>query len=120
MKYRTSLAALTVTALAATAQPALAEAPATIAYAQRAKGWEVVLTSGKVVKVPQALTEAPKDAVHEGGAGAVPRQRRRPAPVLLPQEGRPVRAADRPRQGAGGRQEHQGVRDRRGMAGRGP
>ncbi|MET8862859.1 hypothetical protein ABZW11_07860 [Nonomuraea sp. NPDC004580] len=78
MKSRRLLTALTVTALAATAQPALAEAPATIAYAQRTKGWEVVLTSGKVVKVPQALTVAPKDAVNAGAR----------APFLVSGDGR--------------------------------
>ncbi|MGA4992250.1 hypothetical protein [Nonomuraea bangladeshensis] len=61
-----SLAALTLAGLTAATQPAAAEAPATIAYAQRTQTWEVVLTSGQVVEVPEALTVAPKDAVNEG------------------------------------------------------
>ncbi|SEU34832.1 hypothetical protein SAMN05421811_112126 [Nonomuraea wenchangensis] len=66
MGFHTSLAALTLAGLTAAAQPATADAPATIAYAQRMQTWEVVLTSGKVVEVPEALTVAPKDAVNEG------------------------------------------------------
>jgi hypothetical protein len=66
MGIHTSLAALTLAGLTAATQPAAAEAPATIAYAQRTQTWEVVLTSGQVVEVPEALTVAPKDAVNEG------------------------------------------------------
>ncbi|MEZ7124830.1 hypothetical protein ACBR40_05805 [Nonomuraea sp. AD125B] len=70
--------ALTLAGLTAATQPAAAEAPATIAYAQRTQTWEVVLTSGKVVEVPEALTVAPKDAVNEGTT----------APFLISGDGR--------------------------------
>jgi hypothetical protein len=66
--------------LIAAAQPAAAQAPATIAYAQRTTTWEVVLTSGKVVKVPEALTVAPKDAVNAGAR----------APFLISADGRHI------------------------------
>ncbi|TXK35650.1 hypothetical protein [Nonomuraea sp. C10] len=66
--------------MTATAQPAAAEAPATIAYAQRTQTWEVVLTSGKVVKVPEALAVAPKDAVNSGER----------APFLISGDGRHI------------------------------
>ncbi|SDI98802.1 hypothetical protein SAMN05421869_108108 [Nonomuraea jiangxiensis] len=43
-----------------------ATAPVTIAYAQRTQGWELVLTNGKVVKLPGALAKAPADTVNAG------------------------------------------------------
>ncbi|MFD9944931.1 hypothetical protein ACFWYW_39150 [Nonomuraea sp. NPDC059023] len=80
MRFRTSLAALTLTGLTATAQPAAAETPVTIAYAQWTQTWEVVLTSGNVVEVPEALAVAPKDAVNEGSR----------APFLISGDGRHI------------------------------
>ncbi|WP_433222474.1 hypothetical protein [Microtetraspora malaysiensis] len=46
--------------------PAAAAAPVTIAYAQRTQTWQLVLTNGDVVEVPEALAKAPKDAVNAG------------------------------------------------------
>lgn len=48
------------------AQPAAAATPAKIAYAQLKQTWELVLTNGDVVEVPEALAKAPVDAVHSG------------------------------------------------------
>ncbi|GAA3677165.1 hypothetical protein GCM10022224_046680 [Nonomuraea antimicrobica] len=72
MKFRMALVALLLTAVAPVGQPAAAAAvaPVTIAYAQRTQGWELVLTDGKVVKVPEALAKAPADAVNPGSRAA--------------------------------------------------
>ncbi|MEV0622583.1 hypothetical protein AB0I81_55345 [Nonomuraea sp. NPDC050404] len=62
-------ALLLTTAIATTliVDPATAATgPAKISYAQRTQGWEVVLTDGTVVKIPEALTTAPKDAINAG------------------------------------------------------
>ncbi|MEV1176078.1 hypothetical protein [Nonomuraea sp. NPDC049784] len=48
------------------AQPAAAATPTTIAYAQLTQTWELVLTDGDVVEVPEALAKAPDDAVNAG------------------------------------------------------
>ncbi|WP_066933798.1 hypothetical protein [Microtetraspora fusca] len=45
---------------------AAAAAPVTIAYAQRTQTWQLVLTNGDVVEVPEALAKAPKNAVTPG------------------------------------------------------
>ncbi|WP_067168521.1 hypothetical protein [Microtetraspora niveoalba] len=55
-----------------------AAAPATIAYAQRTQAWELVLTNGDVVEVPEALAKAPADAVNAGSR----------APFLVSGDGR--------------------------------
>lgn len=72
------LAALLLTPVTLTGQPAAATAPVTIAYAQRTQTWELVLTDGDVVEVPEALTKAPKDAVNAGAS----------APFLVSGDGR--------------------------------
>ncbi|WP_343950239.1 hypothetical protein [Nonomuraea longicatena] len=64
MRFRGTLAVLVVIGL--TAAPAHAETPATIAHAQRTDGWQLVLTDGSVVDLPEALTVAPKNALSEG------------------------------------------------------
>ena len=51
-------------------QPAAAAAPVTIAYAQRAQTWKLVLTNGDVVEVPEALAVAPDDVVNAGALAA--------------------------------------------------
>ncbi|WP_433514851.1 hypothetical protein ACQP2T_04030 [Nonomuraea sp. CA-143628] len=68
MKFRTTFACLLLAPTTLIAQPAAAAtaSSATIAYAQRAQTWELVLTNGKVVKVPEALAVAPADAVNAG------------------------------------------------------
>jgi hypothetical protein len=78
MGFRTALAALLLAAVTLSGQPAAAAAPVTIAYAQRAQTWELVLTDGVVVEVPQALAEAPDDAVNSGAR----------APFLVSGDGR--------------------------------
>lgn len=65
MTFGTALATLLLTAVTLTEQPAAA-APVTIAYAQRTQTWELVLTNGEVVEVPEALAKAPDDAVNAG------------------------------------------------------
>ncbi|MEU6408023.1 hypothetical protein [Microbispora sp. NPDC046933] len=71
MRLRTVLATLLLTAVPLSGQPAAAAtAPVTIAYAQRTQTWELVLTNGDVVKVPEALAVAPRDAVNAGTRAA--------------------------------------------------
>ncbi|MGI5161800.1 hypothetical protein [Microbispora sp. CA-102843] len=70
MRFRTALATLLLTAVPLSGQPAAAAAPVTIAYAQRTQTWELVLTNGDVVKVPEALAVAPRDAVNAGTRAA--------------------------------------------------
>ncbi|TQS20269.1 WD40 repeat domain-containing protein [Microbispora hainanensis] len=66
MRLRTVLATLLLTAVPLGGQPAAAAAPVTIAYARWTQTWELVLTNGAVVKVPEALAVAPPDAVNPG------------------------------------------------------
>ncbi|MFG1709073.1 hypothetical protein ACFLIM_38370 [Nonomuraea sp. M3C6] len=66
MGFRTALATLLLTAATLIGQPAAATTPATIAYAQRTQTWQLVLTNGDVVEVPEALAKAPDDAVNAG------------------------------------------------------
>ncbi|MGW5261903.1 hypothetical protein ACWEQG_13060 [Microbispora sp. NPDC004025] len=73
-----TLGALLLTAVPLAARPAAAATPVTIAYAQRTQTWELVLTDGDVVPVPEALAVAPKDAVNAGA----------PAPFLVSGDGR--------------------------------
>ncbi|TMR09871.1 hypothetical protein ETD86_41805 [Nonomuraea turkmeniaca] len=73
-----TLGTLLLTAVTLIAQPASAAAPTTIAYAQRTQTWELVLTNGDVVEVPEALTKAPKDALSAG----------KEAPFLVSGDGR--------------------------------
>ncbi|GAA4203871.1 hypothetical protein [Microbispora amethystogenes] len=91
MGSRTALAALLLTVVpltvvplatppAAADAPATSAAPATIAYAKRTQAWELVLSDGRVVKVPEALTKAPADAVNPGV----------PAPFLVSRDGRHI------------------------------
>ncbi|GGK69528.1 hypothetical protein Sme01_15090 [Sphaerisporangium melleum] len=70
--------ALLLSAATLTGQPAAAATPVTIAYAQRTQTWELVLTNGDVVEVPNALAVAPKDAVNAGSR----------APLLVSGDGR--------------------------------
>ncbi|MEV5740126.1 WD40 repeat domain-containing protein [Microbispora rosea] len=70
MRLRTVLATLLLTAVPLGGQPAAAATPVTIAYAQRTQTWELVLTNGEVVKVPEALAVAPRDAVNPGARAA--------------------------------------------------
>ncbi|GIH46076.1 hypothetical protein SAMN05421833_11074 [Microbispora rosea] len=70
MRLRTVLATLLLTAVPLGGQPAAAATPVTIAYAQRTQTWELVLTNGEVVKVPEALAVAPHDAVNPGARAA--------------------------------------------------
>ncbi len=70
MRLRTVLATLLLTAVPLSGQPAAAATPVTIAYAQRTQAWELVLTNGDVVKVPEALAVAPRDAVNAGTRAA--------------------------------------------------
>jgi hypothetical protein len=78
MKFRTVLVTLLLTAVTLTGQPAAAATPVTIAYAQRTQTWELVLTNGDLVEVPEALTEAPDEAVNAGAR----------APFLVSGDGR--------------------------------
>lgn len=66
MRLRAVLATLLLTAVPLVGQPAAAATPVTIAYAQRTQTWELVLTDGQVVKVPEALAVAPRDTISEG------------------------------------------------------
>ncbi|MEV6985233.1 hypothetical protein AB0M95_28775 [Sphaerisporangium sp. NPDC051017] len=66
MGLRTTLAVLLATAVTLTGQPAAADTPVRIAYAQGTHVWELVLTNGDVVEVPEALAKAPADAVNTG------------------------------------------------------
>ncbi|WP_432928970.1 hypothetical protein ACQPZZ_03825 [Microbispora sp. CA-135349] len=61
-----ALAALLLATVPLSGQPAVAATPATIAYARLTQAWELVLTDGNVVKVPEALAAAPDDAVNAG------------------------------------------------------
>ncbi|KAB8180601.1 hypothetical protein [Microbispora catharanthi] len=70
MRLRTALATLLLTAVPLIGRPAAAATPVTIAYAQRTQTWELVLTDGDVVKVPEALAVAPRDAVNAGARAA--------------------------------------------------
>ncbi|TQS27734.1 WD40 repeat domain-containing protein [Microbispora sp. KK1-11] len=70
MRLRTVLATLLLAAVPLSGQPAAAATPVTIAYAQRTQTWELVLTNGDVVKVPEALAVAPRDAVNAGARAA--------------------------------------------------
>ncbi|XVQ86685.1 hypothetical protein ACQP2K_04475 [Microbispora siamensis] len=70
MRLRSVLATLLLTAVPLSGQPAAAATPVTIAYAQRTQTWELVLTNGDVVKVPEALAVAPRDAVNAGTRAA--------------------------------------------------
>ncbi|GIH68025.1 TolB-like translocation protein [Sphaerimonospora thailandensis] len=78
MRFRTTLATLLLTPLILAGQPAAAATPVTIAYAQRTQTWELVLTNGDVVEVPEALTKAPADAANAGAQ----------APFLVSGDGR--------------------------------
>ncbi|MFI7028267.1 hypothetical protein ACIBK1_06120 [Microbispora rosea] len=78
MRLRTVLATLLLTAVPLGGQPAAAATPVTIAYAQRTQTWELVLTDGQVVKVPEALVVAPRDTISEGA----------PATFLISGDGR--------------------------------
>ncbi|WP_156056481.1 hypothetical protein [Streptosporangium roseum] len=78
MGFRTALATLLLTAVPLTGQPAAAATPVTIAYAQRTQTWQLVLTNGDVVEVPEALAKAPHDAINEGAQ----------APFLVSGDGR--------------------------------
>ncbi|WP_169951693.1 hypothetical protein [Microbispora sp. H11081] len=88
MRLRIALTALLLTAVPLTvvplavvplaARPAAAATPVTIAYAQRTQAWELVLTDGQVVRVPEALAVAPKDTVNAGAQ----------APFLISGDGR--------------------------------
>ncbi len=67
MRFRTALAALLLAGTTLIGSPAAAAAaPVTIAYAQRTQTWQLVLTNGDVVEVPEALAKAPKNAVTPG------------------------------------------------------
>ncbi|WP_405395212.1 hypothetical protein [Microbispora hainanensis] len=70
MRLRTVLATLVLAAVALGGQPATAATPVTIAYARWTHTWELVLTDGHVVKVPEALAVAPPDAVNPGARAA--------------------------------------------------
>ncbi|WP_143737767.1 WD40 repeat domain-containing protein [Microbispora sp. GKU 823] len=70
MRLRTVLATVLLTAVPLSGHPAAAATPVTIAYAQRTQTWELVLTNGDVVKVPEALAVAPSDAVNAGARTA--------------------------------------------------
>ncbi|MFI6797955.1 hypothetical protein [Streptosporangium canum] len=78
MGFRTALATLLLTAVTLIGQPAAAATPTTIAYAQLTQTWELVLTNGDVVEVPEALAKAPKTAVNAGAQ----------APFLVSGDGR--------------------------------
>ncbi|MET7335126.1 hypothetical protein [Nonomuraea sp. NPDC005650] len=78
MRFRTALGALILTPVTLIAQPAEAATRATIAYAQLKQTWELVLTDGDVVEVPEALAKAPADAVNSGSR----------APFLVSGDGR--------------------------------
>ncbi|GAA3256648.1 hypothetical protein [Nonomuraea helvata] len=79
MGFRTALGTLfLLTSGTLFAQPAAAATPATIAYAQRTQAWELVLTNGDVVQVPEALAVAPDDAANAGSR----------APFLVSGDGR--------------------------------
>ncbi|MEV4186771.1 hypothetical protein AB0J28_35640 [Streptosporangium canum] len=78
MGFRTALATLLLTAVTLIGQPAAAATPITIAYAQLTQTWELVLTNGDVVEVPEALAKAPKTAVNAGAQ----------APFLVSGDGR--------------------------------
>ncbi|MEV4106605.1 hypothetical protein [Nonomuraea sp. NPDC049695] len=67
MRFRTALGTLLLlTPGTLIAQPAAAATPATIAYAQWTHTWELVLTNGDVVELPEALAKAPDDVVNAG------------------------------------------------------
>ncbi|MFF5205322.1 hypothetical protein [Streptosporangium sp. NPDC000396] len=66
MGLRTALATLLLTTATLIGQPAAAATPVTIAYAQRTQTWELVLSNGDVVEVPEALAKAPDAAINAG------------------------------------------------------
>ncbi|MCC5580367.1 hypothetical protein IMZ11_32585 [Microtetraspora sp. AC03309] len=78
MRFRAALATLLLTAATLIGPPAAAATPVTIAYAQRTQTWQLVLTDGDVVEVPEALAKAPDDAANPGA----------PAPFLVSGDGR--------------------------------
>jgi hypothetical protein len=61
-----TLGALLLAGVTLIAQPAAAATPATIAYAQATQTWQLVLTDGDVVEVPEALVKTPKDWANGG------------------------------------------------------
>ncbi|SFL04170.1 hypothetical protein SAMN05216275_14946 [Streptosporangium canum] len=78
MRFRIAFATFLLTAVTLIGQPAAAATPVTIAYAQLTQTWELVLTDGDVVEVPEALAKAPKTAVNAGAR----------APFLVSGDGR--------------------------------
>ncbi|RVX46627.1 hypothetical protein EDD27_9519 [Nonomuraea polychroma] len=61
-----TLGALLLAGVTLIAQPAAAATPGSIAYAQATQTWQLVLTNGDVVEVPEALVKTPKDWANGG------------------------------------------------------